>query len=124
MDTATPGLTVSDAAARVGLTAHTLRWYEQEGPVRRDAAGRRRYHADDMARLSLLIKLRSTGMPVRDMRRYAALVAGGDETLPQRLDLLRTHRARVVARINELSLDLATVDYKIDLYQGLLDCPA
>lgn len=39
-------LAVSEAAERVGLTAYTLRWYEQEGlvaPVGRDSAGRRRY---------------------------------------------------------------------------------
>ena len=41
-------LTVSEAAARFGLTAYTLRWYEQVGlvdPPARDGAGRRRLSA-------------------------------------------------------------------------------
>jgi DNA-binding transcriptional MerR regulator len=119
----TAGLSVSDAAAQVGLTVHTLRWYEQEGlvePIERDAAGRRRYRSSDMERLGILIKLRSTGMPVRDMRRYASLVSGGQATVADRLALLEAHRLRVLVRIEELSRDLATVDYKIDLYRERL----
>lgn len=44
-------LSVGEAAAAVGLTTHTLRWYEQEGlvaPVGRDGAGRRRYGEEDL----------------------------------------------------------------------------
>src|SRR6476646_6933744 len=103
------GLSVSDAAAKVGLTPHTLRWYEQEGlvePVLRDTAGRRRYQPADLERLNLLTKLRSTGMSVRDMRRYAELIAAGEATFAERLALLEAHRARVLDRIAELAQDL------------------
>jgi DNA-binding transcriptional MerR regulator len=120
------GISVSDAAAKVGLTTHTLRWYEQEGlvePVTRDAAGRRRYQPTDLDRLVLLTKLRSTGMSVRDMRRYAELMAGGEATFPERLALLEAHRTQVLARIEELRRDLDTVDYKIGLYRSALPCP-
>lgn len=120
------GLSVSDAAAKVGLTTHTLRWYEQEGlvePVVRDAAGRRRYQPADLARLDLLTKLRSTGMSVRDMRRYAELIAAGEETFSERLALLEAHRSQVLARIAELGRDLEIVDYKIGLYRSALTCP-
>ena len=44
-------LTVSEAATKVGLSAYTLRWYEQEGlvdRVDRDSAGRRRYSEEDV----------------------------------------------------------------------------
>jgi DNA-binding transcriptional MerR regulator len=116
------GLSVSDAAAKVGLTAHTLRWYEQEGlvdPVERDAAGRRRYQQADLDWLQMLIKLRSTGMPVRDMRRFAQLCRAGDSSIPDRLDLLEEHRRRVLHRIEELRADLGAVEYKIDYYRSV-----
>src|SRR5690348_2913676 len=88
------GLTVGEAAAKVGLSVHTLRWYEQEGlvaPVGRDAAGRRRYSPDDLDWLQLLTRLRGTGMPVREMRRYAELVRSGDATVTERLRLFDEH---------------------------------
>ncbi|MEH1169107.1 MerR family transcriptional regulator [Micromonospora sp. CPCC 205539] len=113
-------LTVGEAAERVGLTTYTLRWYEQEGlvaPVGRDSAGRRRYTSDDVDWLFLLTRLRRTGMPVRDMRRYAELARLGDRTLGARRALFEAHRARVLARIGELEEDLNVLNYKIDAYR-------
>jgi DNA-binding transcriptional MerR regulator len=112
-------MTVSEAAEQVGLTTYTLRWYEQEGlvePVGRDSAGRRRYTQQDLDWLILLTRLRRTGMPVRDMRRYAELVRRGDATRAERLALLTAHRDRVLARMAELEQDLKVLDFKIDLY--------
>jgi DNA-binding transcriptional MerR regulator len=112
-------LSVSEAAVQVGLTAHTLRWYEQEGlvaPVARDSAGRRRYTQADLNWLEMLTCLRRTGMPVRDMRRYAELARQGDVTVTARRALFERHRARVLARMAELEGDLKRLDYKIDLY--------
>jgi len=112
-------VTVGEAAAQVGLTAHTLRWYEQEGlvrPVERDPAGRRRYTEQDLNWLTMLTKLRRTGMPVRDMRRYAELARLGDRTIADRRRLFEQHRDRVLARIAELQQDLEAINHKIDLY--------
>ncbi|HLU32437.1 MAG TPA: MerR family transcriptional regulator [Natronosporangium sp.] len=119
-----PTLSVSEAAERVGLSTHTLRWYEQEGlvsPVGRDSAGRRRYTEEDLGWLDLLTKLRRTGMPVRDMRRYAELAREGDHTLAERLRLFQAHRDRVLDRIAELQADLEALDYKIDIYGKMLE---
>jgi DNA-binding transcriptional MerR regulator len=101
---------------------HTLRWYEQEGlvaPVARDAGGRRRYTEADVGWLVLLTKLRRTGMPVRDMRRYAELARQGEHTIGARRRLFEAHRERVLARIEELRDDLGVLDYKIDLYRTM-----
>ncbi|MFE9689987.1 MerR family transcriptional regulator [Micromonospora sp. NPDC005806] len=113
-------LTVGEAAERVGLTTYTLRWYEQEGlvaPVGRDSSGRRRYTESDVKWLFLLTRLRRTGMPVRDMRRYAELARQGDRTLGARRALFEAHRARVLARMAELEEDLKVLDHKIDAYR-------
>ncbi|WP_173075595.1 MerR family transcriptional regulator [Phytohabitans rumicis] len=112
-------MTVSEAAGQVGLTTYTLRWYEQEGlvePVGRDSAGRRRYTQQDVDWLLLLTRLRRTGMPVRDMRRYAELAREGDGTLGARRRLFEQHRDRVLTRIAELEEDLKVLNYKIDVY--------
>jgi len=113
-------LTVSEAAERVGLSAHTLRWYERIGlldPVRRDTGGRRRYSERDVERLRFLTKLRATGMPIADMLRYVELVQHGTHTGPARLVLLTEHRDRVLDQIAALQRDLAVIEYKIDMYR-------
>jgi DNA-binding transcriptional MerR regulator len=112
-------LSVSEAAQAVGLTTYTLRWYEQEGlvhPVARDSAGRRRYSENDLGFLTLLTKLRRTGMSVADMRRYAELIRGGPSTVTARKELLLAHRQRVLDQIAELQQDLEAVNYKIERY--------
>ena len=90
-------LSVGEAAERVGLSTHTLRWYEQEGlvaPVGRDSAGRRRYTQQDVDWLVLLTRLRRTGMPVRDMRRYAELVPPAPWSALRRQRPRRLHAPR------------------------------
>jgi DNA-binding transcriptional MerR regulator len=111
-------VSVGEAAAQVGLTTHTLRWYEQEGlvdPVGRDTAGRRRYTEADLDRLVFLTRLRRTGMPVRDMRRMTELSRAGAHTIPERVRLFERHRERVLARIAELQRDLAAIECKIEM---------
>lgn len=110
---------VGEAAAKVGLTTHTLRWYELQGlldPPARDSAGRRRYSTRDIDWLVLLTKLRRTGMPVRDMRRYAELARPGPATIPARRRLFEEHRDRVLGRIADLNADLDVLNHKIKLY--------
>ena len=115
--------TVSEVSAQTGLSAHTLRWYEQVGlldPVHRDAAGRRRYSEDDLGRLGFLLKLRSTGMPVRDMIRFVELSRlENDAGVAEKLQILVDHRERVLAQIHALQEDLKIIEFKIDIYSGI-----
>jgi DNA-binding transcriptional MerR regulator len=119
----TRGITIQEAADRTGLTAHTLRYYERIGlihEVRRGTDGRRRYSPDDLNWLGFLTKLRTTGMPIRDMCRYAELLREGDHTVGARKEMLEAHRVRVAARIAELQQDLKVLDYKIDNYAKIV----
>ncbi|OLB82055.1 MAG: MerR family transcriptional regulator [Actinobacteria bacterium 13_2_20CM_2_71_6] len=122
MDHEAVGLTVGEAAAKVGLSVHTLRWYEQEGlvtPIGRDTVGRRRYSPGDLDWLQLLTCLRGTGMPVREMRRYAELARLGPGTVDERLRLFEEHRTRVLERIAELHRDLDAINVKIGIYRRM-----
>lgn len=113
-------LTVSEVANRIGLSAHTLRWYERIGlldHVERDSSGHRRYTATDVEWLLLLIRLRATGMPVKDMQRYAEMVRAGEHTETERRVLLEAHRERVAAHIAELQRHLAVIDHKVSIYR-------
>jgi len=88
-------LTISEVAARTGLTRHTLRYYERDGlmlGVSRAGSGHRRYSERDLGWIELITKLRATGMPVCEVRRYAELVRAGDGNEDERLALLHAHR--------------------------------
>ncbi|MEU8896562.1 MerR family transcriptional regulator [Nocardia sp. NPDC048505] len=116
-----PRYSIGEVAERSGLSRDTLRWYERIGLmdyVGRDHTGKRRFSNRDLEWLALIGRLRTTGMPVADMLRYAELVRSGDETLPERLQMFRDTRADVLDRIEELRKTVEVLDYKIALYSG------
>jgi DNA-binding transcriptional MerR regulator len=109
---------ISEAAAKCGLSAHTLRWYERIGlldRVQRTSDGRRRFSDKDLEWLSLITRLRDTGMPVKDMQRYAELVRSGAGHA-ERMELLKRHRIEVRKALAAQKECLKLLDYKIDLY--------
>src|SRR5262245_19394565 len=88
-------LSIADAAEASGLSAHTLRYYERTGllePVGRNGSGHRRYRETDLERIAFLAKLRATGMPIREVRRYAELMTAGEATNAERLALIEAQR--------------------------------
>ena len=118
-------MTIAEAAEQTGLTTHTLRYYERDGlmpfGVDRSASGHRRYDARVLGWIEMITRLRATGMPIRDVRRYAALVGEGDGNEAERLDLLKAHRERVEQQLAEVTRHLRAIDKKIGLYEGALE---
>jgi DNA-binding transcriptional MerR regulator len=117
-------LTISEAAERTGLTRHTLRYYERDGlmlGVGRAGSGHRRYSQRDLGWIELITKLRATGMPIREVRRYAELVRAGDGNEDERLSLLRAHRVRVLAQLDTMAAYLDAIDMKISYYASAVD---
>src|ERR1044072_979403 len=114
-------LTISDAADALGLSAHTLRYYERAGlmldPVGRTAATHRRYTEEDLGWITLLTRLRGTGMPIRRLREYADLVRAGEGTEHERLALLEAPREAVLEQLEQVQRSLAAIETKIDFYR-------
>ncbi|GLS19258.1 transcriptional regulator [Labrys miyagiensis] len=110
---------IGELARRSGLSAHTLRYYERIGLLPyadRNASGQRDYDAAILDRIGFLHRLKTTGMPIREMLQYAALMAGGEATLPERRRLMERHRERVRAHVDEMQACLLVLDAKIAGY--------
>lgn len=111
---------IAEVAELLGVTQHTLRYYERAEliTVDRDFNGHRRYDAAAVRRLVFLARMRLSGMPMRDLQHYVELVDRGDDTVPERLDILMEHRDTVRRQIRELQLSLVATEYKIATYGG------
>lgn len=122
---ATTTLGIAEASARSGLSADTLRYYERDGlmlrPVGRASSGHRRYTERDLTWIELITRLRATGMPIRDVRRYAHLVRAGAGNEAERLALLREHRRQVLTQLAEVTDHLGAIDRKIGIYVDTLE---
>lgn len=115
-------MTIAEVAAATGTSAHTLRYYERIGlirPVSRARSGHRRYGPDDVRWVEFLRKLQATGMPIRRMLAYAALVRRGDTTISERRALLEAHRDEVAAKIAEQQAHLEVIERKVRMYEEL-----
>src|SRR5688500_6787734 len=124
MDIQKDRLTIQEAAEATGLSAHTLRYYERIGlihPIDREENTRRLYTTDDLGWINFLMKMRATGMSIREMQRYAQLQRMGDETLPDRVETLKALREQVEARIGELNENMRLVCYKIEIYSEMIE---
>ncbi|MFF4014755.1 MerR family transcriptional regulator [Streptomyces sp. NPDC001843] len=91
---------IGELARRTGLTVKTVRRYSDHGivaPVRRTAAGHRRYGPDAVARLALVRTLRELGLGVEAIRGvvHRELALG---------DLAARHAAALEAQIGVLRL--------------------
>ena len=114
---------IGDLAARCGLSVHTLRYYERIGllpRIARDHGRQRVYDSAALVWIAFLGRLKTTGMPIQKMLRYAALRDEGPGTAAARRDLLRDHRAEVAAKIAELTDCLSVLDTKIADYSAQL----
>ena len=118
-------LSIGEVAERTGLSVHALRFYEREGllvgPVRRTTGGRRQYAAVDVEWLQICVKLRESGMPLADLRRFAALVRQGPGNEAERLELLDGHRRRVDTQIQALVECREVIVRKVDIYADHLN---
>ena len=118
-------LSIAEAAEQTGLSPDTLRYYERDGlmlrRVDRSTTGHRRYTEADLHWIGLINCLRGTGMPIREVRRYADLVRAGDGNETERLDLLRAHRLSVLAQLAEVTEHLGAIDRKIGIYTDKLE---
>jgi DNA-binding transcriptional MerR regulator len=115
-------LSIGDVAERTGLSVHALRFYEREGLmlsqyIRRGTGGHRRYTEMDVKWLVLCIKLRASGMPLGQIRRYAELVRQGSGNEHERLHLLQEQQARVEQQLAELEECHRIITRKVGIYQ-------
>lgn len=114
---------IQDVSRKTGLSAHTLRYYEKEGllpPVERSPGGFRQYTDEDLEALGLICCLKNTGMSLNEITRFVTLTHEGEQTLKERVELLREHRENVIARMAEMQKYLDKVTWKLNYFSEKL----
>ncbi|MFD9903819.1 MerR family transcriptional regulator [Streptomyces sp. NPDC059063] len=105
-------MSIGALAARFGLATHVLRHWESVGLLHpgRDAGGRRRYTADDLDRVAVILMYKEAGLGLDAIRRLTVSVdrAARQETL--------RHEAA------ELRSAIAAARASLELIEGGLNC--
>lgn len=117
-------MTIKEVSEKYDITQDTLRYYERAGmipPVTRTAGGVRNYTAEDLKWVELAKCMRSAGLSVETLARYVELFRQGDETIPDRLALLKEQRHALKEQQRKIDETLARLEYKISRYENALE---
>ncbi|MGX8699881.1 MerR family transcriptional regulator [Caproiciproducens sp.] len=80
--------------------------------------GVRRFSEEDLEWLGLVFCLKNTGMPIKKIREFVDLSRRGEQTLPQRCEILMAHKRDVEGRIASMKKQLAKVNQKIQCFSS------
>ncbi|MDO9493953.1 MerR family transcriptional regulator [Acetobacterium sp.] len=111
--------TIGEFSRLINLSIHTLRYYEQQELItpQRLKNGRRCYSESDLTWIQFIRRLKDTGMPIKEIQKYAKMRAVGDATLVDRMELLIKHRQILSREIMNLQEHQVNLDNKIDYYK-------
>lgn len=115
--------TIGQLAKKMNVSIHTLRYYDNEGLlpfVQRNSGGQRVFTHRDLIFLNTIECLKSTGMPLKDVKKYIEWCLEGLPTVPQRYEMFLERKALVEKEIAQMQKILATIDYKCDFYKKAL----
>lgn len=114
--------TTKEAAEASGIAYETVRYYCKVGLVPRvirDENNYRVFDEQDIAWLKGLHCLRECGMGIEQMRKYMELCLQGEESIPEREDMLTAQREIVEQKIAVLREMLDFIDTKMTFYAGV-----
>lgn len=113
---------IKEAAEKIGLPTHTLRYYEQEGLlpfIKRDENGNRIFNEADLLWLELIVCLRKTDIPLSELRTIVELTKEGDSTASQRKQIFEKHKEKMMEKQRDLDNAFIKIESKIEYYDEL-----
>ncbi|MCJ8008701.1 MerR family transcriptional regulator [Lederbergia wuyishanensis] len=115
---------ISEVAKELNLTVYTLRYYDKEGLmpfVERTASGTRLFKESDIEALRVIECLKSTRMPIKEIKNFIDWCSEGDSTLQQRYDMFMERKASVEAQIEEFKKAMELIEHKCWYYRTALE---
>ncbi len=120
-------MNIGEVAARSGLPAKTIRYYEEIGLVKplRDMNGYRAFRESDLHKLSFLARARALGFSIEDCRALLALYEDDQRASADVKRLARKHLDKIEEKIRTLQAMRATLAELVEACAGdhRPDCP-
>ena len=116
--------TIKEVAKKVGESEHTIRYYAKEGLfpfLTRDKNNVRLFTEADLEGVRIVMCLRDGNMPIREIRHYMELCKQGNSTLEERLEIIRTQKARASDELNALRERIAHPERKEEIYLAAIN---
>ena len=121
-------MNIGEAAARSGVTAKMIRYYESIGLIgtaTRTASGYRTYGETDVHRLRFIRRARDLGFSMEKIETLLGLWGKKDRSSANVKTLAQAHIEELKERIGEMQAVLSTLEHLVDHCHGddRPDCP-
>lgn len=113
---------IGEFAKIVGVKTSTLRYYENEGLLtpKRDENNIRVFTDSDIGWVLFLLHLKDSGMSMTELKQYTKWREIGEETIPERMELLEKRKDLVKQEIEDLQKNLDILNRKVEFYNDQL----
>lgn len=110
-------------AKLMGMSLDTLRYYEKEKLIipNRKENNHRIYTDNDISCMQFIKRLKDTGMPIKEIKKYSQLRSEGSATMSERMNMLISHRCSLDEKIKQLEEHRGKLDEKIEYYKNQLE---
>ena len=111
--------TIGQVSDMTGLPVSTLRFYDKEGlfPNMARVGGQRRFGEDELEALRVIECLKTSGLEIRDIRRFMDWTKQGPSTYPQRKQLFEERRKALEEEMARLQRSLDMLRFKCWYYE-------
>ena len=114
------GYTIKEVSEKFGITPYTLRYYEKEElipSILREKNGHRQYSDTDLEWIQIVCCMRATGMSIEYIKKYIDLCLLGENTLPERRQIILCQKEIIENHIKEYKQLLNVVNKKLKHYE-------
>jgi len=111
---------IGEISKMLNISISTLRYYDKEGLlplVNRTEGNIRVFDDSDIECLNMIECLKTTGMSLKDIKRFFEWCEIGDSTIDQRFDLFREQKEKTEQQIARLNKALELINYKCEFYR-------
>ena len=119
----TPKYTVKEVAQIMKISAHTVRYYDNEGLipfVSRTQSNARMFSEYDLSWIRTVHCLRATNLSINDIKKYIDLCLKGNKTIPQRAKIIFNQEKNLKEHLKQLQEQMKVLQIKKKYYTDLL----
>lgn len=115
---------IGEISEKLNLPKSTIRYYDKEGLlpfVERKESGIRVFAESDISMLQVIECLKSTGLSIKDIKKFSEWCLKGDQTLRERYELFLESRKNVEEQMAQLQKTLELIEHKCWYYETALE---
>ncbi len=112
--------TIGEVSEMLNIPVSTLRYYDSQKlllALKRDDAGNRIFDETNINALKLINCLKTSGISIKDIKKFMLLAKQGDKTISERKNFLLIQKQNIKDKTNELEKAMNMVEYKYWYYQ-------